>query len=131
MMRLLGLLSFFGTVVHAGGSIVDCGSVTVCRIPPPFEDYDTPAVSFYTNSGGTIDISADLWLTPDCPNDPDASAFFPSQDIPSDGQWFMANTDWLFPDGTEFSIQWTIGDCSITDCTNGTTGKSPDICNLD
>jgi hypothetical protein len=55
----------------------------------------------------------------------------PDSPITDTGHWSLAIFDWaVFPDGTDFSIQWTIDGCPSTACVNGTTGSSPDICQL-
>jgi len=120
--------------VHAyagGGSIVVCESMTACRFPPPVFPMDVPALSFDAISDGIVDISANLWLSSDCQGDPDASMSFPGQSISGAGQWFIEVDSWQLPDGTDFSIQWTIDGCPTTDCVNGTTGMLPDICQLE
>src|SRR5262249_41323239 len=70
-------------------------------------------------------------LSSDCQGDPDASMSFPGQSISGAGQWFIEVDSWQLPDGTDFSIQWTIDGCPSTDCVNGTTGMLPDICQLE
>jgi hypothetical protein len=118
--------------VHAyagGGSIMICESMTVCRFPPPYEDYDTPGLTFDTIAGGFINVGVALWLSPDCLGDPDNSIQQPRIQVIDAGHWNFSIDNWaVYPDGTNYSIQWTIDGCQPTDCVNGTTGSSPDIC---
>jgi hypothetical protein len=112
-----------------GGSILVCESMTVCRFPPPYQDYDTPALTFDTTAGGFIDVSVNLWLSQDCQGDPDASMQQLNEQVLSAGTWYFSVDNWaVYSDGTDYSIQWTIDGCPSTDCINGTTGSSPDIC---
>jgi hypothetical protein len=120
--------------VHAyagGGSIVVCESMTGCRLPPPYRDYDTPTLTFNSTDGGSINITTNLWLSPDCQGDPDFTLQFLDSPIPSAGYWIFPMDSWaIYPDGTDFSIQWTIDGCPTMDCLDGTMGSSPDICQL-
>jgi len=118
--------------VHAnagGGSIVVCDSMAICRVPPPYMDYDALVLSFSSTAGGTINSTTNFWLSQDCQGDPDASLQLLDSPIPSAGYWILPLDAWaIYPDGTDFSIQWTIDGCPATDCINGTMGSSPDIC---
>jgi hypothetical protein len=120
--------------VHAwagGGSIVICESMTACRLRLPNLEYDIPTLAVNTTSGGTINTTANFWLSQDCIGDPDATVELLGSPIPSEGYWILTMDDWaIYPDGTDFSVQWTIEGCPSTKCINGTTGTSPDMCQL-
>jgi hypothetical protein len=121
----------FAVHAYAQGSIVICESMTVCRFPPPIFPMDVPALSFDTTSDGSVNISVDFWLSAGCQGAPDSSMAFPGQSISGAGQWFIEVDNWQYLDGIDFSIQWTIDGCPTTACVNGTTGISPDICQLE
>lgn len=131
-MRKLVAVATVLIAVHANagsGSIVVCESMTVCRLRVTYQEYDIPTLTFNTSSGGAINTTANFWLSQDCSGDPDASFQLVDSPIPNAGYWVLPIDDWgVYPNGTDFSIQWTIDGCPTTACINGTTGSSPELC---
>jgi hypothetical protein len=117
--------------VHAyagGGSIMICESMTACRVTLL---YNAPSLTFDTNARGFVDVDVNLWLSHGCSGDPDMSMSLSREEVPDAGHWNFVIFDWaIFPDGTDYSVQWTIDGCAATDCIDATTGTSPDICQL-
>ncbi len=131
MKKLVTVAAVLFAVQVYGGGIVVCESMTACRLRVPNPERDIPTLTIDTTSGGTINTRASFWLSPDCMGDPDASVQLLDSPIPSEGHWFLPITDWaIYPNGTDFSVQWTIEGCPSTECVNGTTGTSPDMCQL-
>jgi hypothetical protein len=131
MKKLVAVAAVLFAVQVYGGGIVVCESMTACRRPPPYLQYDTPTLTFTTIEGGTINVSVNFWPSEDCAGDPDASVDLPDSPVIGAGYWILSMDDWATnPDGTVFSIQWTIDGCPATACINGTTGKSPEVCQL-
>jgi len=131
MKRLISVTAVLLAFQVYGGGIVVCESMTACRLPPPYLQYDTPTLTFNTTDSGTINVNVNFWLSEDCSGDPDDSVELPNSPILGAGYWILPIDNWsVYPDGTVFSIQWTIDGCPSTACINGTTGKSPDVCQL-
>ena len=130
MKKLLVIVAaLFAVHAYAGGaSIMVCESMTPCRVPLA---YDAPSLTFDTNAAGLVAVDVNLWLSQGCSGDPDMSMSLSDEEVPDAGHWNFVIFDWaIFPDGTDYSVQWTIDGCPATDCINGTTGTSPDICEL-
>ncbi len=131
MKKLVAVATVLFAVQVYGGGIVVCDSMTACRRPPPYLQYDTPTLTFTTTDRGSINVSVNFWLSEDCIGDPDAAVDLPDLVVPGAGYWLLSLDDWAVnPDGTVFSIQWAIDGCPSTACINGATGKSPEVCQL-
>ena len=127
-MKLVSLVAvLFAMQAYADGSII-CESMTTCRAPPmTVYQYEVPVLAFDATGPTPITLTANVWWTSGCPGAPDLS--FPGTgDVPDAGHWYSAPDTGSRPDGTNYSIQWTIDGCPPLDCMDGIIGSVPDIC---
>src|SRR5215472_17225167 len=123
MKKLLGVVVALMTAPASGGDLLfDCKSMTTCRLPAgSVLPYEVPALAFEALGPTDIASTANLWWASGCPGDPDITDV-ESGYVPSAGLWYLGVDIDEQPDGTEYSIQWTIDGCPTLDCVDGVIG---------
>jgi hypothetical protein len=131
MKKLLGVVVALLTVPAWGGDLlIDCKSLIACRFPAGWVlPYEIPGLAFQALGPTDYTVTANFWWASGCPGDPniiDGGSGY----VPGAGLWYEGIDIDKQPDGTEYSIQWTIDGCPTLDCVDGVIGSTPDECPL-
>ena len=123
MKRLVAVAAVLFALETHSQTIVLCDSLTSCRVPAP--PYEVAALTMDTVDGGMVQMTVNFWYSHGCQGDPDLVTNL-NLPIPYSSTWEVNYLDpGPLPDGTEYSIIWSVDDCPSTACTDGTIATNP------
>jgi hypothetical protein len=121
-----GAVVLFAVQTYAqGGPLVDCESITPCRLDPLLI-HEWPAITYDLQVDGHVSFSAQYWASSDCQGEPDNTTRFDIELLA--GHYAAIFDQGPQPDGMPYSIRWSIDGCPPLDCVNGIFGSIPDQC---